>query len=171
MKRAQAILINDSLSDTEVEALMQLLQQSLAGKMQLVTVLLEYRILLSDNESINFIDCNDIIAIKASSAQVEIYTTRPDLYGEKLMICKTLKGMQQMLLPAECFMRPHFSWLVNTIYMKRFCKKSIKLLLPNNLKVPVSRSNLPKVLSVLELLNSSKHLIIDTNHTQKPSKH
>ena len=90
--------------------------ESLVHKMQMLNA--QYnKIALSTLEGILFVPVKEIVRIESDSN----YSTLFLLSGKKIVVSKTLRIMEEMLLPYS-FMRPHKSHLINLEYVSKYLK-------------------------------------------------
>ncbi len=77
----------------------------------------------------------DIIMIEAESNYSIIHT----INGERLHTAKTLKVWQRKLGHLKVFIRPHRSYLINTLHIEFFTLKSRTITLKGKIEVPIAR--------------------------------
>ncbi|HEY0740599.1 MAG TPA: LytTR family DNA-binding domain-containing protein [Chryseosolibacter sp.] len=94
------------------------------------------RIALTASEHLVFVEPNDIIYCESDSNYTTFFLTT----GEKVMIAKTLKDVED-LLPREDFFRIHASYLINTKHVTKFTRgDSGYVIMSNNQQLSVSRN-------------------------------
>lgn len=93
-----------------------------------------------------YVNTNEIIHCEADNNYTMFFLES----GEKILVCKSLKEYSDMLKPFG-FIRTHQSHLVNIQFVRSFLKEDGgKLLLRNQLKIPISRQNRNDVKKALE---------------------
>jgi two-component system LytT family response regulator len=108
-------------------------QKSKAGKIALAT-----------KESIEFVFPEEIVACSSDSNYTIIYLAD----GRKKIISKTLKDVEDLLLPFN-FFRTHHSHLVNLQHIKEFVRADGGyLLLSNKMTLPVARNRKEELLKL-----------------------
>jgi two-component system LytT family response regulator len=99
------------------------------------------KIALPTMQEIRYVKVNEIVRCEASNN----YTTFYLQDGDEILVCKTLKEFSGLLKPYG-FHRTHQTHLVNFQYVKSLLKEDGgKLLLENQMKIPISRQNLEAV--------------------------
>jgi two-component system LytT family response regulator len=94
------------------------------------------KIALATKESIEFVDPEEIILCSSDSNYTMIYLTE----GRKKLISRTLKDVEEWLMPYQ-FFRAHHSHLVNLQHIKEYVRADGGyLLLSNKMTLPVSRN-------------------------------
>ncbi|MFC2084614.1 LytR/AlgR family response regulator transcription factor [Bacteroidota bacterium] len=105
------------------------------------------RIVVKKNNNIILIPVNDIIYFEAQDDYVKI-VTKEQLFLKN----KTMKYFESCLDPKN-YLRVHRSYIINISYIQKielFEKESYKVILKNNLRLPISKtgySNLKNILS------------------------
>ncbi|MEL6142667.1 MAG: LytTR family DNA-binding domain-containing protein, partial [Bacteroidota bacterium] len=95
------------------------------------------RVLLTDLDGTRFVDPEEIILCRA----LDNYTSFHLPQGEKRIVSKTLKQVEQMLKPFS-FFRSHQSYLINLKCVKEFIRADGgKILLSEGLEANLSRIN------------------------------
>jgi len=93
------------------------------------------KIAFSTDTGYEFIKVNSILYCEANSNYCRIFCTD----GKEILLAKTLKTIQEQLLPSNLFHRIHKSYLVNLNYIVRLNKSgSLEVELQNGVKLPVS---------------------------------
>jgi two-component system LytT family response regulator len=104
------------------------------------------KILLPIGNEIIFVQVKDIICCEAEGSYCRIYcqnTTKPYL------LSRTLRDIEELLDNPE-FFRPHASWLIHELFIKKIIKgDAMEIVLYNEIKVPVARSKRQEVLDRL----------------------
>ncbi len=91
--------------------------QILKGNQHLEERNMESRMVLSTQESIQVIQLKDIVYCQSEGGYTWFFLAN----GQKVLISKPLKFYDE-LLPEDCFLRPHQSYLVNIIYVDKYLK-------------------------------------------------
>ena len=91
---------------------------------------------ISNRDATYFINLKDILYLKAESNYTYIYFTN----GEKLLISKTL-GILAEKIKDLLFLRIHASYLINARYLSKYINSDQKIILNNQITLPVSRMN------------------------------
>lgn len=126
-----------SVPAPQIEALLNNVEAEKQGK--------TYKIALATKESIEFVAPSEITACASDSN----YTTVLLMDGRKLLISKTLKEFEEMLLPFN-FFRPHNSHLVNLEQVRKYMRNDGGyLILKNQMKIPVSKTRKERLLQLL----------------------
>lgn len=119
---------NHHVPTKQIEALIDNVKQEDQGKMS--------RIALPTQESIEFVEPNDIVVCASDSNYTTVYL----MDGRKKVLSKTLKEFEEMLSPFN-FFRTHQSHLVNLNYVKEYIRSDGGyLVLKNKMTIPVARS-------------------------------
>ena len=106
-----------------------------------------HRVVVKSRSRINVIPVDDIIYLEAQDDYVMIYTLQ-----SKHLKQKTMKFFEAHL-PVEDFVRIHRSYIVKLseiAQMQLYEKESYILILKNGVKLPVSKSGLPKLKKKLD---------------------
>lgn len=93
---------------------------------------MESRIVLTTQESLQVIQLKDIVYCQSEGGYTWFFLAN----GEKILISKPLKFYDE-LLPEDCFLRPHQSYLVNIMYVDKYLKVG-DLILKDKTEIPVS---------------------------------
>ncbi len=113
------------------------------------------RLVVHCAEKDHYIDYTDIISVEAMGPQTCIHTRKESIHGEKLVVCKTLKEMEQSLPPTH-FIRVHKSWLVHLTYVRAHDKaQGHSLEMQNRQKVPIAMRKLKEVLTTVEQFDAA----------------
>ena len=92
------------------------------------------RITLPTNDTLEFVEIQDIIRCRADGAYTEFYTR-----NGKIVVSKNLK-MYEDLLSDFGFYRPHQSYLINRVYITKFIKSDGGfIIMSDGEKIPVSK--------------------------------
>ncbi|MCL3779780.1 response regulator transcription factor [Prolixibacteraceae bacterium JC049] len=106
----------------------------------------EKKIVLKTSESIYLVDIKNILRCSSESS----YTTFFLYTGEKIMVSKTLREFEEVLVKYG-FLRVHQSHLVNLSYVVRFDKRDGgSVILEDKTKVPVSHRRKQKLLDYFD---------------------
>jgi len=108
----------------------------------------------SDKE--HYIAYSDIVFIEAQSAQSCIYTLAGSIHEPKIVVCKTLKEVEELLPPVD-FFRCHHHNIVHFKHVRQHIKKEHLLLLTNNHKVSISRSHAEKFAAAFKRYNFANY--------------
>ena len=93
------------------------------------------KIAFSTDTGYEFINANSILFCEANSNYCRIFCVD----GREILLAKTLKNIQEQLVPTNLFHRIHKSYLVNLNYILRLNKSgSLEVELQNGVKLPVS---------------------------------
>lgn len=104
------------------------------------------KIVLKTSESIHLIEIKNILKCSSESS----YTTFFLATGEKIMVSKTLREFEEILVKYG-FLRIHQSHLVNLSYVTRFDKRDGgTVILTDKTKIPVSHRRKQKLLDYFE---------------------
>ncbi|KPL13990.1 MAG: LytR family transcriptional regulator [Bacteroides sp. SM1_62] len=106
-----------------------------------------HRVVVKSRSKIHVIPVNDIIYLEAQDDYVMVYTR-----NSKHLKQKTMKFFEAHL-PAEDFVRIHRSYIVRLSeisQMQLYEKESYIVILKNGVKLPVSKSGLPKLKKKLD---------------------
>jgi two-component system LytT family response regulator len=106
-----------------------------------------HRVVVKSRSRINVIPVDDIIYLEAQDDYVMIYTLQ-----SKHLKQKTMKFFEAHL-PVEDFVRIHRSYIVKIseiAQMQLYEKESYIVILKNGVKLPVSKSGLPKLKKMLD---------------------
>lgn len=113
-------------------AQMDILRQSILGTRSIK----EQKIALPTSDGLLFAPMQDIVRCESESNYTKIFFTNRD----KLIICKTLKEIEE-LLGEEHFLRVHQSHLINMNFIRQFMKADGGYLVLNDkTEIPISRS-------------------------------
>ncbi|MEJ2881863.1 LytR/AlgR family response regulator transcription factor [Pedobacter sp. GR22-6] len=93
---------------------------------------MESRIVLTTQESLQVIQLKDIVYCQSEGGYTWFFLAN----GDKILISKPLKFYDE-LLPEDCFLRPHQSYLVNIMYVDKYLKVG-DLILKDKTEIPVS---------------------------------
>lgn len=92
-----------------------------------------------------FIETDELIYLEADGS----YTTAYFKNTDKLVISKPIKQIEP-LLKSDSFFRVHRSYIVNTVYIRRFDRKKYSLIMINDSVVPISRRRYNDFMDFLE---------------------
>lgn len=106
--------------------------QIVRGNQQLESRNMESRIVLTTQESLQVIQLKDIVYCQSEGGYTWFFLAN----GQKILISKPLKFYDE-LLPEDCFLRPHQSYLVNIMYVDKYLKVG-DLILKDKTEIPVS---------------------------------
>jgi two-component system LytT family response regulator len=110
------------------EQLTNLLETNKTGKFD--------KIVLSTNNGLHFLELNEIIRLQSEAN----YTTFYLLEGKRIVVAKTLKSFEELLV-GENFFRPHQSHIINLKHVEKILKEDGGyLLMKDDYKIPISRS-------------------------------
>jgi two-component system LytT family response regulator len=87
---------------------------------------------------------NNIVYCEADENYTKIYTVR----GEVIMVCRTLKVVEE-LLPAEYFFRTHKSFVVNLNYIKSYDRTAHMIILENGTRLEIASRRNEEFLRIL----------------------
>jgi two-component system, LytTR family, response regulator len=106
------------------------------------------RIALSTMEGLDFVEIANITHCDASGSYTEIFFTN----GTKCVVSKTLREVEELLLPCG-FFRIHHSYLVNLTRIQRYLRGSGgEIQMQNGQTLPLSRSKKEEFLGVFSRL-------------------
>ncbi len=101
-----------------------------------ITGFLKDKLVISTGNEIHFVAFEKILYVKASSNYSLIYDTE----GKSILTSKTLKYYEEQLLD-KGFLRVHSGTLINMSKVKSIKRNGMyKIILENDIKIPVSRS-------------------------------
>ncbi len=100
---------------------------------------------VTTKDAVYFINYSDILYLKSESNYTYIHLAN----NKKMLISKTLKYLSEKII-GSTFMRIHASVLVNTRYLSQYIKGENKVILENNIALPVSKPNKKIVLQWME---------------------
>lgn len=93
------------------------------------------RLALTASDHLVFVDAHDVIYCESDSNYTTFFLTN----GEKIIISKTLKDVEEML-EQEDFFRVHASYLINMKHVSRYTRgDSGNVVMSNNKQIAVSR--------------------------------
>ena len=93
------------------------------------------RLALPTNEGHEIIETNQVVRCMADTSYTHFFLSN----GQKIIICRTLKEVSQVLEP-NGFIRVHHSHLINPAYLKKIVRQEGGyLLLTDNVPVPVTK--------------------------------
>lgn len=101
------------------------------------------KIALNTIEGVEFINLDEILYLKASSAYTEIYLNK----GHCIIASRTLKSFEEAL--SNPFVRVHNSYIVNMNFIKNFDKSDAVLYLENGQSIAVSKSKKDQLLKAV----------------------
>lgn len=101
---------------------------------------------ISTRKGIEIIDLDKIIFMKSDDNYTLIYMVE----NRKVMVSNTLKKYEILL--QDIFIRIHNSYLINPFFIKSYISKVNKILLKNNVEIPVSRSKKSEIREYLKSL-------------------
>jgi len=94
------------------------------------------KIAIASNEGLHFLELANIIRIESEGN----YTTFHLLNGKRIVVAKTLKSFEELLVD-EDFFRPHQSHIINLRHVAKILKKDGGyLLMKDDSEIPISRS-------------------------------
>ena len=94
------------------------------------------KIALSTNNGLHFLELDGIIRLQSEAN----YTTFYLLEGKQIVVSKTLKNFEKLLV-GENFFRPHQSHIINLKHVEKILKEDGgSLLMKGDCKIPISRS-------------------------------
>lgn len=104
-----------------------------------------FKIALATKESIEFVAPSEIIVCSSDSNYTMVFLVD----GRKLLISRTLRDFEEMLVPFN-FYRPHNSHLVNLEEVRKFMRTDGGyLVMKNKMKVPVSKNRREGLMNLL----------------------
>ena len=104
------------------------------------------KIILKTTEQIHLLDLKNIVACESDSCYTTIHTKD----GEHIMVAKTLKEYEEMLVGCG-FYRVHKSFLINLAHIKRFDKQDGGyIVLTNDLKIPVASRKREEMMELMQ---------------------
>ncbi len=103
------------------------------------------KLVLRTNDMIKAIRIDEIIMVKSENNYTNFYLAD----GSELLITKGLNVFEKKL-SMQGFMRVHQSFLVNLNHIKAFMKKKGKLVMSNEVSIPVSKTKKIKLLKYLD---------------------
>lgn len=128
---------NGQIPSFQINALLDNVEAEKKGK--------AYKIALATKESIEFVAPEEIIACASDSNYTLVFLVD----GRQLLISKTLKEFEEMLIPFN-FFRPHNSHLVNLDQVRKFMRHDGGyLILKNKMRIPVSKTRKEGLLNQL----------------------
>lgn len=93
------------------------------------------RIAIPSQEGLQFVQLNDIIYLEADSNYTSIYL----LGGARIVVSKTLKDFEELLLPT-IFIRIHHSYIINKNHVRKYLKgEGGQVLMSNGKALDVAR--------------------------------
>jgi len=93
------------------------------------------KIALPTMEGIDFEKVQDIISLEAQGNYTMIYFTKQ----RKLLVCKTLRDMENQIQSGSQFVRIHRSYTINLNHLKKYVKgKGGHVIMENNIAISVS---------------------------------
>lgn len=107
-----------------------------------------HKIVLSTAEKIHVVEVEKIIRCESDNYYTRFFFTN----GEKLLISKTLKENEELLV-VHNFIRPHKSHLINIKYIKSFKRNDGGfIIMSDGSEVPVSRRKKEKIIDIINHL-------------------
>ena len=136
LKPVQEDELRDVISQWQQKKIKHLSQGQVAVFQEnIATTTNKERLALPTNEGHEIIEINQVVRCMADAS----YTHFVLVNGQKLIICRTLKEVSQVLEPSG-FVRVHHSHLVNPSYLKKIVRQEGGyLLLTDNVPVPVTK--------------------------------
>ncbi len=105
------------------------------------------RIALSTMEGLNIVDTNDIVFCESENNYTRFHLQN----GKTILVSKTLKKAEELLLENSNFYRIHQSYLVNMDYVRQYVKgDGAEVIMSNGKRLSVSRSQRTGFISKLE---------------------
>lgn len=105
------------------------------------------RIAISMQDKIEVLATDSILFLKSESN----YTHLQCQDGSHWIVCQTLKHFNESLCAPQ-FLRVHKSYLVQIRFLKTYYPKSQKIILTNDIEIPVSRAKRNLVMGYLKSL-------------------
>ena len=104
------------------------------------------RIKITNHNNIRYVHPDDIIYCSSDAGYTHVFLKN----STQLMVSKNLKTFEQTLAP-HLFYRIHHAYLINTQYIKEFCKTNgFKVILDDGTQLPVSVRKKPGLLRMME---------------------
>ncbi len=104
------------------------------------------KIALPVNDGIEFIPFTDIIMFEADGMYTNVCTTR-----REIMISKPLKHFVEILNNVAIFYKPHRSYLVNLMFIKKYVKSDGGyILMDNNKSVSISKNKIEEFMQLMQ---------------------
>ncbi|WP_373551251.1 LytR/AlgR family response regulator transcription factor [Haliscomenobacter sp.] len=105
------------------------------------------RIALCTAAGVDFVQLKEILYCSSDGSYTEVHLHT----GNKIVLSKSLKELEELLPPSD-FFRPHHSHLLNLQHIKRYIKGSGgEILMANGKRLPVARSRKLELLEKLGL--------------------
>jgi two-component system LytT family response regulator len=115
-----------------------------------ITQPVSQKIAIPTGSSIRFLALNEIVYLKADGSYTHIILENND----KIMVSKSLKQYEELLIFSDDFIRCHKSYLVNVNYIKEYIKSDGgSLRLKNNHEISISPEKSDEVLNRLNYIN------------------
>jgi len=96
-------------------------------------------------DAVYYINYNDIIYLKSNRNYTNIYL----IDGKNILISKTLSFLVRKINDST-FLRTHSSYLINTNHLCQYIKSRDKVILINDIELPVSRSKKKTLINWLD---------------------
>lgn len=105
------------------------------------------KIILEVPHGFMFVSPDEIITLEADGMYTTVYLKNQS----KVLIAKPLKYFENQLSAYSFFYRSHRTYLINLKYLREFSKKDgFKIILENDMKIPLSRERKEEFLSLLK---------------------
>ena len=112
--------------------------------------LLESKITIPISDGYEFVDVKEILYCQSQNNYTYIFLQN----GEKVLISKTLKSVEQTL-KRFYFLRTHQSYLVNPNFMKKFMRsEGGYLIMSDNKQIPVSIAKRDLIIGIFEAISN-----------------
>lgn len=98
------------------------------------------------NDGIEFVSFDDIIMMEADGMYTKISTVK-----EEMLISKPLKHFVELLHKVRVFYRPHRSYLINLMFIKKYVKSDGGyILMDNNRSVSISKERIDEFVKLMQ---------------------
>lgn len=129
-------IVLDKVVSTEIKKLlpvqMEILRQAIQGTVNVK----EQKVALPAADGLLFVPVQDIVRCESDNNYTKVFFTNRD----KMLICRTLKDIEELLGESH-FFRAHHSHLVNMNHLKKYVKADGGyLMMDDNTEIPISKS-------------------------------
>lgn len=99
----------------------------------------EHKISYLDKGYRNYLQVNEIVALKANRAYTKIFVDKNNT--KSIVIARNLSSLENELSKFSKFVRTHRSWIININYAKSYSKTKLEIVLTNGIIAKLSKQS------------------------------
>lgn len=99
----------------------------------------EHKISYLDKGYRNYLQVNEIVALKANRAYTKIFVDKNN--AKPIVIARNLSSLENELSKFSKFVRTHRSWIININYAKSYSKTKLEIVLTNGIIAKLSKQS------------------------------